>query len=230
MATDISINPISNHLRPALVAMPTPFSAFMMNVQEGIISNTAGTLLFVIIGAMRSGWAYIAMTGLYLVLTACASNQEVGEGSADRPPTFLQVKASPDSYKGQTVVFAGEVLGARRLKEGTRIEILQLPVDHSGHPEADRTHSQGRFIATHREFLDPATLPPGTRLIVTGELTGSVTLPLDETEYTFPAIDARRIEVVDPAEMTPHMQPYMGSGPYGGPYGSPYWRPWPYRW
>jgi outer membrane lipoprotein len=52
-----------------------------------------------------------------------------------------------------------------------------------------------------REFLDPATMPPGTRVTVAGEVTGSVILSLDETEYTFPVVDARRIA-------------YMGPGPY----------------
>jgi outer membrane lipoprotein len=86
----------------------------------------------------------------------------------------------------------------------------------------------------HREFLDPATIPPGTRVTVTGEVTGSMTLPLDETEYTYPVIEARHIEVLqsETAELSRRSYPYYytGPGPYWGPYGGPYWRPWPYRW
>ena len=85
----------------------------------------------------------------------------------------------------------------------------------------------------HREFLDPATLPPGTRVAVTGEVTGSLTLPLDETEYSYPVIEAHHIEVLPPPEMAqsrrPYSYPYMAPGPYWGPYGYPYGR-WPYRW
>jgi outer membrane lipoprotein len=170
--------------------------------------------------------------GLVLVFSGCAT-QQAEEGSASTQINFLQVKAAPDSYRGQSVVFGGEVLSARRLKEATRIEILQLPLDRSGHPGVDRTQSQGRFIAMQREFLDPATLPPGTRVNVTGEVTGSMTLLLDETEYTYPVIEARHIEVLPPPEMATHWRgpyyPYMGARHYWGPYGSPYWRPWPYR-
>jgi len=161
-------------------------------------------------------------------------SQQPEEGSSASPINYLQVKAAPDSYRGQSVVFGGEVLSARRLKDGTRIEILQLPQDRSGRLGADRTQSQGRFIAMHREFLDPATLPQGTRVIVTGDVTGSMTLPLDETEYTYPVIEARHIEVLPPPEMArlrrPYPYTYMGPGPYWGPYGYPYGRPWPYRW
>ena len=180
---------------------------------------------------MRSTLSYCSAIGLCLALGACASSHEVGDASSGNPVTFDQVKAAPDSYRGQSVVFGGEVLNARRLKDGTRIEILQLPLDRSGQPGSDRTQSQGRFIAMHKEFLDPATLPPGTRVTVTGEVTGTITLPLDETEYTYPVLEARRIEVMPPPETASRRSyPYMGPGGYWGPYGSPYGRPWPYRW
>jgi outer membrane lipoprotein len=207
--------------------MPAPFLDMQCAV---IISNTFATLLFVIIRIMRSALSLSVVIGLVVVFNGCAT-QQAEEGSAAAQVNFLQVKAAPDSYRGQSVVFGGEVLSARRLKEATRIEILQLPLDRSGRPGFDRIQSQGRFIAMHREFLDPATLPQGTPVIVTGELTGTMTLPLDETEYTYPVIDARHIEVLPPPQMATHWRrpyPYMGPGPYWGPY--PYWRPWPYRW
>jgi len=120
-------------------------------------------------------------------------------------------------------------LTARRQKDGTRIEILQLPLDRSLRPGYDLIQSQGRFIAIYREFLDPATLPPGTRITVTGEVSGSTTLPLDETDYTYLVINIKRVQVWAASEdVAPCIRPYMGPCPYWGPYWSPYWRPWPY--
>ncbi|HLZ35435.1 MAG TPA: Slp family lipoprotein [Nitrospira sp.] len=172
---------------------------------------------------------FLCALALLLTVTGCASTQEAGEDSAASQISFSQVKAAPDSFKGQSVLFGGQVLSARRLKEGTRVEVLQLPLDRSGYPAPDLTQSQGRFIAMHRDFLDPATLPLGTRVTVTGEITGSVTLPLDETEYSYPVIDIRHLQVWSRAEQAaPRIRPYMGPGPYWGPYWSPYWRPWPY--
>ncbi len=167
---------------------------------------------------------------LLVTLTACASTQEAGNGSEAQALTFLQVKAAPDSLKGQAVVFGGKVLTARRLKDGTRIEILQLPLDRLTRPGYDLTQSQGRFIAIYREFLDPATVPHGTRITVTGEISGSITLPLDETDYTYPVIDIKRVQVwAGPEDVATRIHPYMmGPGPYWGPYWSPFWRPWPY--
>ena len=173
----------------------------------------------------------LSTVALLVILTGCASTQEAGDGSdaQTKALTFLQVKAAPDSFRGQSAVFGGKVLTARRLKDGTRIEILQLPLDQSTRPGYDLTQSQGRFIAIYREFLDPATVPHGTRITVTGEVSGSITLPLDETDYTYPVIDIKRVQVWAGSEdVATHIRPYMGPGPYWGSYWSPYWRPWPY--
>ena len=169
----------------------------------------------------------LSIMALFVTLTGCASTQEAED---TQTLTFLQVKAAPDSLKGQAVVFGGVVLTARRLKDGTRIEILQLPLDRSTRPGYDLTQSQGRFIAIYQEFLDPATVPHGTRITVTGKVSGSITLPLDETDYTYPVIDIKRVQVWAGSEdVAPCIRPYyMGPGPYWGPYWSPYWRPWPY--
>ena len=170
---------------------------------------------------------------LLVTLTGCASTQEAGDGSDAQALTFLQVKAAPDSLKGQAVVFGGKVLTARRLKDGTRIEILQLPLDRLTRPGYDLTQSQGRFIAIYREFLDPATVPHGTRITVTGEISGSITLPLDETDYTYPVIDIKRVQVwAGPEDVATRIHPYMmGPGPYWGGYSPLFWGPYgPYGW
>ena len=174
----------------------------------------------------------LSTVALLVTITGCASTQEAGDGSDAQTQalTFLQVKAAPDSFEGQSVVFGGKVLTARRQKDGTRIEVLQLPLDRSARPGYDLTQSQGRFIAFQREFLDPATVPHGTRITVTGEVSGSIALPLDETDYTYPVIDIKRVQVWAGSEdVDPRIRPYyMGPGPYWGPYWSPFWRPWPY--
>ena len=176
--------------------------------------------------------AFRCTLAILLVTAGCASTKDADETQAVSPVAFSEIKLAPDSHKDRRVTFGGEVLTARRLKEGTRIEILQLPLDRSGRPGYDLTQSQGRFIVMHRDFLDPATLPYGTRVTVTGPLTGSIVLPLDDTEYTYPVIEAEHIQVWAEVQSdgSPRIRPYIGPGPYWGPYGGPYWGPWPYRW
>jgi outer membrane lipoprotein len=178
---------------------------------------------------MMGRW-WMILAWMVLVSSGCAvtdSEFEVG------PPrlTYLQLHDSPETYRGQPVTLGGKVLSAKRLKEGTRIEILQLPLGSSLKPTRDLRQSQGRFIALKKEFLDPATIPPGTFITVSGDAAGSITLPLDETEYLFPIVEIKTLRVW-PAdeEMRSHLRPYpyMVPGPYWGPYWHPYWRPWPY--
>lgn len=168
-----------------------------------------------------------------LIVSGCASLDDSAESDQSGTPqiTYAQLKTSAETYKGQAVTLGGKILTAKRLKEGTRIEILQLPLTSSLKPILDLSKSQGRFVAIKKEFLDPATLPPGTFVTISGEVAGSMTLPLDETEYTYPVVDIKNVRVWPKDEDgPPRIRPYMGPNPYWGPYWSPYWRPWPYYW
>jgi outer membrane lipoprotein len=101
----------------------------------------------------------------------------------------------PTVHQGAMVLLGGEVITAKRLKEGTRLEILQLPLDGSEEPVFDRTASQGRFLAFESSFLDPATLPPSTRVTLVGEITGVTRANLDEMEYRYPTVTIKHLHV-----------------------------------
>ena len=135
---------------------------------------------------------------LAMLLAGCASGTVVPtslQARLDKTLTFPQLRESPDSYRGHLTVLGGEILSAKRLKEGTRIEVLEIPLDGLLQPGLDRTASQGRFIAVQKEFLDPATIPPGTRVTLVGEVTGAVADKLDETDYTYPMLEIKSLKV-----------------------------------
>jgi outer membrane lipoprotein len=166
----------------------------------------------------------VIVAGL-LALSACAPTSVVPPDLAkqvDWTVTFAQVKEAPQTYRGRLILVAGVVLSAKLLKEGTRLEILQLPLDSSQAPVTDLRASEGRVLATQKTFLDPATLPPGTRVTLVGEVTGSLTLPLDETEFTYPTLDVRSLTVWPKAMIAPTIGPYPYFGAYWGSYGGPY--------
>jgi outer membrane lipoprotein len=178
---------------------------------------------------MRKFGPICFVSGL-VALSGCAMSEHQADGLLYGTPqiSYAQVKSTPESYSGQSVTFGGKVLKARRLKEGTRIEILQLPLTTSQQPTMDLSRSEGRFVALQKEFLDPATVPPGTFLTVTGEMVGTIVLPLDEIEYTYPLIHITNLRVwTEDGEGSPRIRRPIGPGPYWGPYWSPYW---PYYW
>jgi len=87
--------------------------------------------------------------------------------------SFLQLKASPVSYQGRLLVLGGMVLNVKPLKQdGTRIEILQLPLDSEYEPLNRLTNSSGRFVAFHKDFIDPANEPK--MILTSGSATASV--------------------------------------------------------
>ena len=142
----------------------------------------------------------------------------------ERKVSFQQIKSSPLSYKGTFIVVGGAVLSVKALKaDGTRIEVLQLPLYGDYEPQGRLTESGGRFLAFHKEFLDPATIPVGTRVTVVGEATGSMTLMLDEIEYVYPTFDIASLTIWPPKLPAYWFRPYPYFGAYWGTYWGPYW-------
>ena len=149
-------------------------------------------------------------------LAGCATSERIIpeplEAQVDKSVTFEQLRESTDAYTGKLVVLGGQVLKAKRLKEGTQLEVLQLPLEE-WRPTPERQQSQGRFLAIHREFLDPATVIDDTQITIVGEIVGVTTQHLDETEYRYPTLEVRHLKVWDD-----RMSPYYGRrpGPWWG--------------
>lgn len=148
--------------------------------------------------------------------------------------SFPDLTSEPSQFQGRTVVLSGMVLRAKGTKQGTELEVLQLPMNGGLAPVSDRTVSQGRFIAI-ADTLDPATIERGTEVTVVGTVDGSETRPVDEAEYRYPVVRVRKLVNWTRAEQPRYygygpgyMYPYYGYyAPYypywwGGPYGSPY--------
>lgn len=164
-----------------------------------------------------------------LLLSACTTSVVPShlEDRVERDLTFLQVKKDPESYKGKIIVAGGVILSAKRLKEATRIEVLQLPLDQSLEPQEHLTDSEGRLLAFHQEFLDPATIPVGTRITLVGEVGEVITLPLDEVTYDYVSLEIKSLTVWPHPLPRYRYRPYPYFGAYWGPYwGPPYWGPW----
>ena len=168
----------------------------------------------------------------FLLLSACAGQSMIPvdlEKQVDSTLSFTQVKEAPTTHLGKVIVLGGEILDATRLKTHTRLTVLQLPTGRNHQPAMDRTKSQGRFLAFQSEFLDPATVPNGTRITIVGEISGATTELLDEMDYTYPTVTIQFLKVWPEAMQVPprfgrygfpyYGNPYWYAGPYWGPYG-----------
>jgi outer membrane lipoprotein len=142
----------------------------------------------------------------------------------DRDVSFTDLKESPSTYEGRTIMLSGVILNAKRAKTRTEIEVLQIPSDSSFIPSDERERSKGRFLAVQENGLDPATVETGTPLTVIGEVKGTTVRPLDDSEYTYPVLEIKQIVDWEKTEYAT----YGGYPFYGGYYPFtyyPYWRP-----
>ena len=162
---------------------------------------------------------------LSLIAASCSSSPvgipETLELHIDKNLTFTEVLASPESYKGRLILLGGEVLKAKRLKEGTQVELLQLPLNNDQEPTIDLTQSQGRVLVLHQEFLDPATLMPGMLVTLVGEVSGAIVEKMDEVDYGYPTLTVKHWHVWTPATFddrrgTPSFGVFGGMGVGGG--------------
>ena len=65
----------------------------------------------------------------------------------DDTVSFSELRADPQQYVGRTVMLSGVALQSRRVKDGTEIEILQVPTERGMSPSDRKSRSEGRFLA-----------------------------------------------------------------------------------
>lgn len=138
--------------------------------------------------------------------------------------SFSQVAQDPSGHRGRIVKVGGVVLSAKRLTDRTEVRVLQIPLDLDSIPKWNRNTSQGRFIATQEVFLDPATLPKGTRVTIIGEVTGDVSDQVEAEGQGYPIIVIKALKVWpmilrNGYGYRPSWVPY----PYWGSYWGSYW-------
>jgi outer membrane lipoprotein len=148
----------------------------------------------------------------------------------DDTVSFDRLRADPYQYLGRTVMVSGVAVKARRLKDGTEIEILQVPTERGLSPSDRKARSEGRFLALQANgFLDPAVIEKDSPLTVVGEVKGVTTKALDESEYQYPVLEVKQLidwNDVRARGLDGYDSSYDGyDSPYYGHYGD-YYGPW----
>ncbi len=84
---------------------------------------------------------------------------------------FNTLVQEADKYVGKTVILGGYILETKNLADKTIIEVLQTPLTFRDEPES-KDLSEGRFIVSHKGFLDPEVYSKDRKLTVAGTLSG----------------------------------------------------------
>jgi hypothetical protein len=89
----------------------------------------------------------------------------------DRSVTLGVLRSDPDRFRQARVLLAGEIIQTRPRPGTTEIEVISRPLGDGDAPRFTDT-SDGRFLLTAPDFLDPAVYATGRRLSVVGTVTG----------------------------------------------------------
>ena len=167
---------------------------------------------------------YLILTGVIFLPSACAQvmSSEV-RAKVRKDLSFSAVLANPEAYRGETVIWGGQVIDTLNEPGSTLIKILQIPLDFTEMPE-DEEASQGRFMAEVKGYADPEVYRKGRRVTLAGEVVGKKVEPLSEIEYSYPLVKVQEMHLWKqyPLAYGPHPVPYWYGLGYPGPY------PWPY--
>jgi outer membrane lipoprotein len=137
--------------------------------------------------------AAIAFSVSFLGLSGCVSGvSDYSRAMVTYQGSFPELQGAPDQHRGQVAMLGGRIVETTPLAEGTEIVVLQLPLGSTDKPAMDQA-SEGRFLISTPEFLDPAAYRKLTLITVVGEVTGHEDRPIGDYPYTLPVL--RPIEI-----------------------------------
>ncbi len=116
----------------------------------------------------------------------------------DRRVTFKELQKDPEKFLGTWVMIAGVIISTKTSKDGSYIEVLQIPMDRDGRP-LDTDQSEGRFIAQSGQFIDEAVYHQGRLITIIGEVAGKRMMPIDQIMYQYPVLTAKALHLWRPS-------------------------------
>jgi outer membrane lipoprotein len=155
-----------------------------------------------------------------LFLTACAKAiPPEALTNVDHAISFKDLNKNPEAFTGKTILLGGTIVLTENEPKKTTLIILQHDLDSDFKP-INNDDSEGRFMVTVPEFLDPAIFAEGRRITAVGTVTGRETRPLNGIPYVYPVIEKTYLHLW-PHEYVVDSKPrvYLGIGIGIGNYG-----------
>ena len=167
---------------------------------------------------MESKLKYFLTFFLIFLLSGCAHviSKDL-RANADPSLTFAQVLQNPDSFRGKSVIWGGEIVETLNQKDGTtQVEVFQRPLGWGEEPK-ETLASEGRFLILAQKYLDPYLFRRGGKITVAGEIIGEKIRSLGEMDYRYPILLSKQIHLWEEYNYLPH--PYYYYPWWGYPYG-----------
>ncbi len=156
--------------------------------------------------------AFLLLTAMIPCMAGCTtiiSHQSLS--LVDRRISFKELRQDPDRYVGKHLLLGGGIAAVRNTRQGGELEVVQFKTDESGEI-TDTAASEGRFIASSTDFLDPALYRTGLLVTLVGTVQGKKTMWLEEVDYTYPVLAIRELHLWKPEEMAAPPSFHFGIG------------------
>ncbi|MDZ7696122.1 MAG: Slp family lipoprotein [Deltaproteobacteria bacterium] len=114
--------------------------------------------------------------------------------TVDRDIRFIELQKNPPAFEGKSVLLGGVIIEPQTFSEKTILVVSQRELDSNQKP-VENDPSQGRFMVSAAEFLDPAIYRKGRAITVTGQVAGEVVQPIDGVPYRYPLIQKESLHL-----------------------------------
>lgn len=151
-------------------------------------------------------WRWPLVAAGALLIAACASAPlDTTDVATDVTPE--QVRADPESARGQAVIWGGRIVASKNLEEQTRLDVVSYPLAaRSQRPQSERQPGP-RFLIYRDGYLETAQYAPGRDVSVRGHIGDIERGRIGEADYTYPVVHADQL----------HLWPVQASAPDPGP-------------
>jgi outer membrane lipoprotein len=157
-------------------------------------------------------WSISALLLLSLGCASVFSSEALKEVNSNIP--FMDIQRNPESFQGKTVLLGGKIINTQNFSEKTLLIVSQRMLNSNYKPIGE-DQSEGRFMVSVHEFLDPAIYREERGITVIGRVAGSSVLPLNGTTYRYPIIEKKELylwPVEEPLGKEPRIQFGIGIG------------------
>lgn len=137
-------------------------------------------------------WMVIALSG---ITGGCAHvMSEAGLATVNRSVTYADIRKNPEVLAGKNVLVGGIIAGTYSNGDVMLLEVAQLELLSNGVPD-ETSLSEGRFLATSGELIDPLFYRPGLLVTIIGEIKGQRVQKLEGADYRYPLISAKEMRL-----------------------------------
>jgi outer membrane lipoprotein len=148
---------------------------------------------------MRTISSIFFIVAVTILLDSCAViSRGVKEESIETVPYQTLIRET-DKYTGDTVILGGYILETKNQGDESVIKVLQVPLGVGEEPKS-KDASQGRFIVSHKGFLDPEVYAKDRKITVAGRVMGTVVERIDALAHPYLKVKSREIYLWPEAE------------------------------